>query len=92
MHPGRAAPPCLTEGPELTGDRLQQTPPRFALGVGVHVDGALLAVAPRRRHDDIIVRDFVAPSNDLDGDRGMREVGRELKTLRGSVVERVFWG
>lgn len=73
MHPGRGAPPFLTEGPKLTGDRLQQAPPRFGVGISVHVDGALLAVAPGRRDDNIVVRNFVAPCNDLEGDNDMRE-------------------
>lgn len=56
---------ALTEGPELTRDCLQQAPPLLALGVRVHVDGALLAVASRGRHYHDIVGYIVAERHDL---------------------------
>ncbi len=56
----------LTDRPELAGDRLHQSPHRFALGVGVNMDGSPFPVTPRSRHDDLVVRDLVAPCYDLD--------------------------
>lgn len=57
---------ALTYGPQLARDRLRQAPCRLSVDVGVHVDGPPLAVAPRGRHDDVVVGDLVTPRYDLD--------------------------